>query len=140
MTPKGTFGQAPGYADVRDVARIHVEALNSPPESSVGRKRLIVASPYPVNYKQAIQRIAEARPELRDRLVEADSIPEFAMDKLPVDLQRVADVTGVQIDSYQTWLDTVLDTVDGLLALEKDWISKGYKIDIPPLAAYGLSS
>jgi nucleoside-diphosphate-sugar epimerase len=140
LTPKGTFGQSPGYADVRDVARIHVEALNSPPESSVGRKRLIIASPYPVNYRQAMQLVAEARPELRDRLVDADSAPELPVDRLPVDLQRVADVTGVQIDSYHTWRDTVLDTVDALLALEKDWISKGYKIDIPPLAAYGISS
>jgi hypothetical protein len=93
-----------------------------------------------VNYRQAIQLVAEAHPELRDRLVDADSAPELPMDKLPVDLQRVADVTGVQIDSYHTWRDTVMDTVDALLALEKEWISKGYQIDIPPLAAYGISS
>jgi len=139
LTPKGNFPPGPGYVDVRDVARIHVEALNSPPESSVGRKRLIVASPYDGNYKQGVQLVAEARPELKGRLVDPDTAPKFPIDKLPVDLQRVADVTGVRVDSYHTWKETVLDSVDALLALEKEWISKGYKIDIPSLAAYGYA-
>jgi len=139
LTPKGNFVPSPGYADIRDVARIHVEALNSPPESAVGRKRLIVASPYDGNYKQAVQFVAEAHPELKDRLVDAETAPKFPVDKLPVDLQRVTDVTGVRADSYHTWKETVLDAVDSLLALEKNWISNGYKIEVPSLAAYGYA-
>jgi hypothetical protein len=93
------FPQSPRAAD----ARIHVEALSSPPESSVGRKRLPIASPYDGNYKQAVQFVADAHPELKDRLVDADSAPKFSVDKLPMNLKRVEDVTGVKINSYYTW-------------------------------------
>lgn len=138
LTPKGTFPTSPGSADVRDVARLHVAALSAPSESTVGRKRLIVSSPYDTNYKQAVEFIAEAYPELKDRLVNSDTAPKFPIDKLPVDLKRATEVTGVQIDSYHTWKETVLDTVGSLLALEKDWVSKGYKVEVPALAEYGL--
>jgi nucleoside-diphosphate-sugar epimerase len=139
LSPKGVFPRGPGSVDVRDVARIHVEALHSPPESSVGRKRLIVSSPYDGSYKQAVQFVAEAHPELKARLVDPDNVPKFAVDKIAVDLQRVADVTGVQVDSYHSWKDTVLNTIDALLALEKEWVSKGYKVEVPSPAAYGFA-
>jgi len=139
LTKKGkTFPSSPGSSDVRDIARIHVEALTSPPESSIGRKRLPLASPYDVNYKKAVQMVDSAHPELRDRLVDANTAPEFPIDKLPVDLKRVEDVTGVKVDSYHTWEETVLDTIDSLLALEKGWVSQGYKVEIPALEEYGF--
>jgi nucleoside-diphosphate-sugar epimerase len=139
LTKKGrAFPPSAGSSDVRDVARIHVEALTSAPESSIGRKRLPIASPDDCNYKQAVQFVAEAHPELRDRLVDANTAPQFPVDKLPVDLKRVEDVTGVRVDSYHTWKETVLDTIDSLLALEKGWVSKGYKIEIPALEEYGF--
>lgn len=140
LTKKGNpFPLSGGSADVRDVARIHVEAVTSPPESSVGRKRLPISSPYDCNYKKAVQFVAEAHPELRDRLVDANTAPEFPFDKLPVDLSRVEEVTGVKVDSYYSWKETVLDTIDSLLALEKGWVSKGYKIEIPALEEYGFA-
>jgi nucleoside-diphosphate-sugar epimerase len=139
LTKKGrAFPSSPGSSDVRDVARIHVEALTSAPESTIGRKRLPIASPYDGNYKQAVQFIAEAHPELKDRLVDVNTAPQFPVDKLPVDLKRVQDVTGVKVDSYHTWKETVLDTIDSLLALEKGWVSGGYKVEIPALEEYGF--
>jgi len=139
LTKKGrTFPSSGGAADVRDVARIHVEALTSAPESSIGRKRLPVASPYNCNYKQAVQFVTEAHPELQDRLVDVNTAPTFPTDKLPVDLKRVEDVTGVKVDSYHTWKETVLDTTNSLLALEKGWINNGYKVEIPALEEYGF--
>ena len=139
LTKKGrAFPSSAGCSDVRDVARIHVEALTSAPESSVGRKRLPIASPYDNNYRQAVEFVAEAHPELRDRLVDANTAPQFPVDKLPVDLKRVEDVTAVKVDSYHTWKETVLDTIDSLLALEKGWVSNGYKIEIPALEEYGF--
>jgi hypothetical protein len=139
LTKKGrAFPPSPGSADVRDIARIHVEAVSSPPESSIGRKRLVLASPYDANYKKAVQIVASAHPELRERLVDADTAPVFPMDKLPVDLKRVEEVTGVKVDSYHTWKETVLDTINSLLALEKGWIDQGYKVEIPALEDYGF--
>ena len=139
LSRKGrAFPSSPGSADVRDVARIHVEALSSPLEASVGRKRLPIASPYDGNYTEAVLFVADAHPELKDRLVDANSAPHFPVNKLPVDLKRVEDVTGVKVASYHTWKETVLDTMDSVLALEKGWVSEGYEVEIPALEDYGF--
>lgn len=129
-----------GSADVRDVARIHVEALHSPSQSQVGPKRLPIASPYDSNWKQAVEFVQEAYPELvaQGRLVDPNTAPVFASDKLPVDLGRVEEVTGVRVDSYAPWKETVLGAMEGLLNFEKAWIAKGYTVDIPALEDYGF--
>jgi hypothetical protein len=127
-----------GVVDVRAVARIHVEALTPAPDSSVGRKRLPIASPDDGNCKKAVQFVAKAHPELTDRLVDADTAPDFPVDKIDVDLKRGEDVTGVKVDSYHTWKETILNTIDTLLVMGKGWISNGYKVDIPALEEYGL--
>ena len=120
-----------GYIDVRDLARAHVSALKSPPEAAIGRKRLLIASPHGLNYKRAVEFIAEKRPELKDRLVDANKAPVFPLDTMPLDLDRVEAVTGVKVDSYISWQDTILDTVDELIKLEKDWVSKGFSVEVP---------
>lgn len=118
------------YADVRDVARIHVEALTSPPESSVGRKRLIVVSPHALDFKAAVELIANKRPELKSRLIDAEKAPKFP-NHLVVDLKRIEEVTGVKETSYIPVNDTILETVDSLLVQEKGWISRGHTISPP---------
>jgi len=47
-------------------------------------------------------------------------------------------VTGVKVDSYHLWKETILDTIDSLLALEKYWVSNGYRVEIPTLEEYQL--
>jgi nucleoside-diphosphate-sugar epimerase len=121
-----------GYIDVRDLARAHVGALSSPPEAAVGRKRLLMASPHDLNYETAIDFIAEKRPELRDRLADGTKAPKFPIDRMDLDIQRVEEVTGVKVDSYIPWQDTILGTVDDLIKLEKDWVSKGFSVEVPP--------
>lgn len=120
-----------GYMDARDLARIHINALNSPPESAVGRKRMMLASPFDLNYKDAVEYLAEVRPKLKDRLIDTNRAPNFPLDHLPTDLKRVAEVTGFKEDAYIPWKQTILDTVDSLLAMEKEWISNGHKVEIP---------
>lgn len=120
-----------GYIDVRDLARIHIHALNSPPESEVGRKRMLIASPLDLNYGEAVRYVAEARPELKDRLNDPDKAPKFPMDHLPTDLNRVAEVCDFKVEDFTPWKDTILDTVDSLIAMEQDWTSKGYKVEVP---------
>jgi hypothetical protein len=132
------FPKVAEYADIRDVARIHVEALTSAPESSVGRKRLLIASPHDGIYKKAVLFVTDARPELRDRLVDANAAPLFPADGPRIDLKRVEDVTGVKVDSYYAWKETILDTIDSLLAVERSWVSQGYEIEIPAVEDYGL--
>lgn len=50
---------------------------------------------------------------------------------MSVDLDRVELVTGVKVNSYIPWKDTILETIDDLLKLEKEWIGKGFTIQIP---------
>jgi len=92
---------------------------------------VIVASLHDLNYKIAVEFIAEKRPELKDRLVDANKAPKFPPRKIPLDIKRVADVTGMKEDSYISWQDTILDTVDDLIRLEKDWVSSGFSVKIP---------
>ncbi|KZP23508.1 NAD-P-binding protein [Athelia psychrophila] len=134
------YPSSPGAADVRDVARIHVEALNSPPQSQVGPKRLPIASPYDANWKEAARFVREAYPDLvaKGRLVGPSTGPDFPFDKLPVDLERVKEVTGVEPSSYQPWKDTVLGAMADVIRFEKQWIAEGYKVEIPALEDYGF--
>ncbi|KZP22813.1 NAD(P)-binding protein, partial [Athelia psychrophila] len=124
------FPSAAGYLDVRDLARAHVGALTSPPPSLVGRKRVVMASPYALSYKAAVELIGEQRPGLRNRLVNPRAAPIFS--RLQVDLERVAVLTGVDVHSYIPWQQTILETVDDLLKFELEWVTKGCHIQIPP--------
>lgn len=121
----------PGYADVRDIAAIHVGALDSPPESETGRKRLIISSPHGFQYADAIPYIASVRPELGDRLADPAKATVFPKDVIPTDLERVELVTGFKVEQYRPWRETVLETVDCLLGFEKEWKGKGYEVAIP---------
>jgi hypothetical protein len=47
---------------------------------------------------------------------------------MALDLKRVEEVTGVKSDSYIPWQDTILETVDDLVKMEKDWASQGVSI------------
>lgn len=105
--------------------------MRSPAPSIVGRKRLLIVAPYKLSYKAAVELIAEKRSELKDRLVDPNTAPKFPSDIMSVDLDRVELVTGVKVNSYIPWKDTILETIDDLLKLEKEWIGKGFTIQIP---------
>ncbi|KAH7913248.1 hypothetical protein BJ138DRAFT_1099615 [Hygrophoropsis aurantiaca] len=117
--------------DVRDTAKVHVAALTAPPGSVIGHKRLLLSSVHELSYEAALKLIADKRPELKDRLVSTSKLPTYPVLKLDVDLERVTQVTGVDSSTFHSWEETILDTVDSLIALEKDWKNKGYKVDIP---------
>ncbi|SJL06545.1 uncharacterized protein ARMOST_09886 [Armillaria ostoyae] len=130
------FAVFPGVIDVRDVARAHLLALESPPTSAVGRKRSPLVSPYQSSYKDAIEIIAKERPELKDRLVHPSKAPEWPSYTLEVDRELVENQIGLKADSYIAWRDTVLDAVDSLVRVENIWKAKGFKVavpDTPPL-------
>lgn len=119
------------YIDVRDVARAHVAALTAPLESVTGRKRMVIASPHAADFGVAVALIANERPELKDRLVDLAKLPAYPFLTIPVNLKRVEDVLGVPKESYASWKDTILDTVDSLIALEKEWKARGFTVEIP---------
>ncbi|KIK09779.1 hypothetical protein K443DRAFT_389 [Laccaria amethystina LaAM-08-1] len=131
---EGKYPPRPGYADVRDVARAHVTALDSPPTSEVGRKRVIFASPYDFNFKNAIELLSEKRPQLKGRLI-TQVPPELPAYRYPVDFERIERVTGLKKGDFHTFEKTLLDTVDNLLDVEAGWKSQGDSVgDIPSFA------
>ncbi|KAL7282464.1 hypothetical protein ACG7TL_003935 [Trametes sanguinea] len=109
--------------DVRDVARATVSALTSPPTSEVGRKRLLFL-PHVVSWKDAAEYIAEARPELRNR-ISRPARTEFpaAPPKGPVDNSRAVKI--LKLGELNDWKSTLLDTVDALIEVEKKFAKEG---------------
>jgi nucleoside-diphosphate-sugar epimerase len=108
-------GFPPVNVDVRDVARAHVLALKVPPSDTV--KGFILCSST-FTWKEAIELLAEARPELKGRLPvitgKEPAVPPFAT----VDTSTTEAVLGLK--NYVQWQDTVLDTIDDLLRVEKE--------------------
>jgi hypothetical protein len=43
----------------------------------------------------------------------------------------VQEVIGFKEDEFKKWEETLLDTVDALVELEKEWKAKGYEVEIP---------
>jgi len=105
----------PLNVDVRDVARAHVLALKVPPSDEV--KRFILSSST-FTWKDAIEVIAEARPELKGRL------PAITGKEAPLPPVAILDTSVTEnilgLKNYVKWQDTVLDTIDDLLRVEKE--------------------
>lgn len=108
----------PVNIDVRDVARAHVLALkNSASSPSDGPKRFVVSSSR-FTWKEAVELLAEARPELKGRLPvitgKEPTIGPFAS------LDVSATEAGLGLKNYIRWQDTILDTIDDMLRVEKE--------------------
>lgn len=105
----------PLSVDVRDVARAHVLALKAPPSDEL--KRFPVSSSR-FTWVEAVEFLAQARPELKDRL------PVIKGNEPPVhpfatfDTSTTESVLGIK--DYIKWQDTILDTIDDLLRIEKE--------------------
>ena len=106
---------APLSVDVRDVARAHVLALKLPSSSTLKR---FILSTSTFTWTDAVALIAEKRPELLERLpvVTGREPPLGPVAKL--DTSKTERVLGMK--NYVKWQDTVLDTIDDQLRIEKD--------------------
>ncbi|KAH8976398.1 NAD-P-binding protein [Lactarius hatsudake] len=106
----------PLNVDVRDVARAHVLALKLPPSESLRR---FILSTSRFTWKDAVELLAEKRPELKERL------PVITGNEPPVgpvatlDTSKTESVLGMR--NYIKWQDTILATVDDLLRVEKEF-------------------
>jgi len=105
----------PLSVDVRDVARAHVLALKVPPSDKV--KRFIISSSM-FTWVEAVEFLAQARPELKGRL------PTITGNEPPVKLFATLDTSTTEsvlgLKDYIKWQDTILDTVDDLVRVEKE--------------------
>lgn len=120
LRPDGPPPLSPAFIDVRDVARAMVNALDAPPTSQVGRKRMIMSGEW-FSAKDAVEYIAQVRPALKDRLSKlAESAPPAP--KAPVDNTRAREVLKLEIGD---WRDSVIGAIDDLIKLEAEWKVKG---------------
>ncbi|THU85450.1 NAD(P)-binding protein [Dendrothele bispora CBS 962.96] len=154
LNPANTEFVDPIVVDVRDVAKLHVLAASSTSnvvssdssrtESAEKKtKRFAVLAPYLASYKEAVQYIAEAFPELKaqGRLVDSEKAPGYpkelegkiaGIDWERIRVSLVVENTVVAVSEegdedsegkrfFRTWKETVVDTVRSLLELEKAW-------------------
>jgi len=105
----------PLSVDVRDVARAHVLALKAPPSDEV--KRFVISSSR-FTWVEAVEFLAQTRPELKGRL------PIITGNEPPLELFAALDTSTTEsvlgLKDYIKWQDTILDTVDDLLRVEKE--------------------
>ncbi|KAJ7070392.1 hypothetical protein B0H15DRAFT_114849 [Mycena belliarum] len=120
------------HIDVRDVARAHVCALSSPPTAEVGRKRVVLSSPYGWQAEQLVAYIAEQRPELKSRLLTAPLPPPLPLVVLPMDFGRVEKILGMKVTDFHTMEATTLDTIDNLAKIQDQWRAAGHTLAPPP--------
>lgn len=111
---------SPAYLDVRDAARALVNALDSAPTAEVGPKRIVLSGEW-FSAKDAVEYIAQSRPELADRLSDAAKSAPPA-PPTPVDNTRAKEILKLEITD---WKVSVIDGVDDLLKLEAEWKAKG---------------
>jgi nucleoside-diphosphate-sugar epimerase len=107
-----------GYVDVRDVARGLVAGIKVR-----GRNRILLNGEW-FDHTDAIEYIAAARPELKYRL---PTLTASGQTKAVVDNTRAMKILG--IPPVKSWKESVLDTVDALVAVEKDWKEAGVDVD-----------
>ncbi|KAF7309002.1 Epimerase domain-containing protein [Mycena kentingensis (nom. inval.)] len=132
LRPDNTnYAYSPGSIDVRDVARIHIAALNTTVPKDARPRRVPLVSPYQTDFREALKYLYDERPELRARLADPETAPRWTTYTLPIDLKPVEEAFGYKISGFKTWKETVLDAIDRFVKIEDSWTSKGFKFEIP---------
>ncbi|KAF9556684.1 NAD(P)-binding protein [Agrocybe pediades] len=135
ISPNGQYPVKPSYVDFRDLAKAHIRSALYIPEKHVsGRKRLLFGSPHGLVFKDVVETIKKARPQLAERIAKGP-IPEFDYDKYDLDFERVEEVTGLKEADFHIAEETILDTIDSMIEVEKEWQAQGYVLpeDVPPM-------
>ena len=104
--------------DVRDLAQAHIQAVHAPlsNEPGVGRKRILMCGPN-YTFADAAKHLRKARPELTARITDpSDAIPQTIST---LDNTRLFEI--VKFREFTPWEQTVEDTADSIIALEKTW-------------------
>ena len=119
--PGGAASVPPGTSvDVRDVAHGLVAALTGP--TNIGRKRFMLTGEW-FAFKDAAELIKKSRPELADRVTVNSESMLMPFPKTLQDNTRAIELLG--LGGVIPWQQTVLDAVDSIIRLEKEWAQQG---------------
>jgi nucleoside-diphosphate-sugar epimerase len=115
MTPNGP-PFSPNYVHIADVARAHVAALRVGPLDPPRRKRILLVAGY-VLWHEVIVHLAEAMPEVRERLPS----PTCGTGRRPAEYaqfeaRNAREILG--IDEYKSWQEAIEDAVKDMLRVE----------------------
>lgn len=121
LSPDGPIMARLTAIDVRDVARAALLSLAAPHTSAVGRKRILMNGES-IQPSEAAAYVARERPELRDRLSKSWQKAGPAQEG-NIDNSRAKEVLGLK---FTDWRKTVLDGVDSLVAIGKEWQQQGW--------------
>lgn len=118
LLPDTKFRTIPvGFVDVRDVAAALIAGTKV-----TGRNRIPFTGEW-FELKDAVDYVASIRPELKSRL--ANIVPT-GQTKAMVDTSKALKALGVK---PRPWKETVIETIDFLVKLEKDWQARGVDLD-----------
>ncbi|KAM5530947.1 hypothetical protein V8D89_015392 [Ganoderma adspersum] len=114
----------PFWVSIHDVARAHVLALRVPKlpagaGADVREKRFIVAGPGHLLWSEAVKVLLKERPALKERLPSLEDVPPLPGPVATLETTRAAEVLGLR--EYRDMNQTVLETVDALLQVERVW-------------------
>ncbi|KZP19338.1 NAD(P)-binding protein [Athelia psychrophila] len=107
--------QLPLFVDVRDVANAHVLALQK--DSASGARIPLCGGGF--TWAQAVDELNATRPELRSRLVPQGTGNVAPNTMATVSTRVAAEKLGLK--EFIGWKQSLSDTVDSLLELEKKW-------------------
>ncbi|KAG6823674.1 hypothetical protein H0H92_009391, partial [Tricholoma furcatifolium] len=112
----------PLFCDVRDVARAHVAALSVSKATIIVEQKRFLVSGGTLIWRDAVEYLHEARPELKDRIPALDTafVP-FPGPISTIDAARAK--KALKMESYCDWRGTLSATVDSLLEAEKNWVN-----------------
>jgi nucleoside-diphosphate-sugar epimerase len=102
------------FVDVRDIARAHVLALDAPQVPGRHKRMIIHADIF--KWKDAVEVIKKAHPELAPRLPSADAVPPAQTDA-PLDTTFAREVLGLK--EYIPWQESVLAAIEVCLEHER---------------------
>jgi nucleoside-diphosphate-sugar epimerase len=103
-------------ADVRDVAKAHVQALSASRVPGTDKRLLVCSGTF--TWKATADLIRTARPELTSRLP-AKSEQAVMQTNAPMDVSLAAKIIGMSEDGYIWWEETILASIDAVVAWEK---------------------
>ncbi|KAL8286583.1 hypothetical protein RQP46_004600 [Phenoliferia psychrophenolica] len=106
----------PLFCSVQDVALAHVKAIEASDEVA-GQRFILCGGAF--TWNQAVEYLQTARPALASRL------PKLPKDTAPHATIATLDVTPAKellgFKEFKGWKETLLETVDALVAKEKEW-------------------
>ncbi len=103
----------PFYVDVRDVAVAHVRALSVPPGEY---KRYLISAGH-FTFKEAVDYIADAHPELRSRLPSLEGVVPLPDNLSTIDASKAA--VDLKLTNYIPWQQMVDDAVTSMVKMEE---------------------